>query len=80
MSMVSLRIPEYLHEQVRLLAEREKISINQLITLAVAEKVAVLTAEDRIRDRAKHASRERFQKALKSVPDTEPAPEDRFKE
>jgi HicB family len=79
MSAVSLRLPAYLHEQVRVLAEREKISINQLITLAVAEKVAVLLAEDQIRMRVKNASREKFLAALSKVPSTEPAPEDRFK-
>jgi predicted transcriptional regulator len=78
MSTVSLRIPEYLHEQVRLLAEREKVSINQLITLAVAEKVAVLIAEDRIRERAKKASRGRFERALARVPDVEPHKADKF--
>lgn len=78
MSTVSLRLPDYLHEQVRILAEREHVSINQLITLALAEKIAVLVAEDRIRERAKRSSRDKFRKAMESIPANEPAPEDRF--
>ena len=42
MSASNLRLPESLHMQVRELAERDKVSINQFVTLAVAEKVAAL--------------------------------------
>lgn len=38
MSTISLRLPDSLHKQVRKLAEKENVSINQLITLALAEK------------------------------------------
>lgn len=38
MSTISLRLPDSLHKQVRKLAEQESVSINQLITLALAEK------------------------------------------
>jgi len=38
MSVLSLRLPDSLHEQARELAEREDISLNQFIALAVAEK------------------------------------------
>jgi predicted HicB family RNase H-like nuclease len=40
MSTISLRLPESLHNTARKLAERENISINQLITLALAEKIS----------------------------------------
>ena len=42
MSTLSLRLPESLHKRLAALAEREGISINQLITSAVAEKMAAL--------------------------------------
>ena len=42
MSTLSLRLPESLHKFARELAEKENISINQLITLALAEKLAAL--------------------------------------
>ncbi len=42
MSTISLRLPESLHERVRAVAEREGVSINQLITIALAEKLSAL--------------------------------------
>lgn len=45
MSTISLRLPEYLHESARKLAEQEQISINQLITLALTEKISSLMTE-----------------------------------
>jgi len=38
MSAISLRLPESLYEAVRELAERDHVSINQFITLALAER------------------------------------------
>lgn len=35
MSTISLRLPDSLHKQVRKLAEKESVSINQLTTLAL---------------------------------------------
>jgi predicted HicB family RNase H-like nuclease len=40
MSASSLRIPESLHRELRELARREGVSINQLISSAVGEKLA----------------------------------------
>ena len=42
---VSLRLPPHLLERVKRLAEEESISVNQLLTVAVAEKIARLDAE-----------------------------------
>lgn len=46
MNTLSLRLPDSLHRQVRLLARREGISINQLIASAAAEKVTALMTEE----------------------------------
>jgi predicted nucleic acid-binding protein len=42
---VSLRLPPHLLEHLKRLAEAEAISVNQLVTVAVAEKIARLDAE-----------------------------------
>lgn len=78
MSTLSIRIPDYLHEQVKNLAANEKISMNQFITLALAEKMSALMTEDYIKERAKRASKEKFLEALKKVPDVEPEEYDRL--
>ncbi len=77
MSAISVRLPESLHRAVRQLAEREKISINQLITVALAEKLSALMTEEYLEARAARADADRFRAALAQVPDTEPDPGDR---
>jgi hypothetical protein len=46
MSTLSLRLPESLHRQFGELAEREGVSIDQLISSAVAEKMTALLTEE----------------------------------
>ena len=78
MSTMSLRLPNSLHKQVRELAEEEGISINQFVTLALAEKVAALQAIDYLEARAKRGSREKLLDILAKAPDVEPAEYDRL--
>jgi uncharacterized protein (DUF1778 family) len=78
MSTLSLRIPHSLHEQIRLLAKREGISINQFVASAAAEKMTALLTEEYIEARAKKGSVKKFKKVLKKVPDSEPGPYDRI--
>jgi hypothetical protein len=78
MSTISLRLPESLHESARALAEKENISINQLITLALAEKVSALMTEEYLGERAKRASKHKFHKAMAKVADVEPEEQDKL--
>ncbi|MEW6220979.1 MAG: YlcI/YnfO family protein [Thermodesulfobacteriota bacterium] len=57
MSTLSLRLPASLHRELRNLASREGVSINQFIATAVAEKVAALLTEDYLQARAGRGSR-----------------------
>jgi uncharacterized protein (DUF1778 family) len=72
MSALSLRLPKSLHEQLREVAHEEGISVNQFIMLAVAEKVASISAIEYLEKRAKRGSREKFLEILSKVPDVEP--------
>lgn len=78
MSAFSLRLPESLHEAVRDLAKRENVSINQFITLALAEKVSALMTEEYLQQRAGRGSRQKFQTAMGKVADAEPNERDRL--
>jgi len=78
MSTLSLRLPESLHKSARALAKKEKVSINQLVTLALAEKVAALGAEDYLEKRAMRASEAKFDKAMAKVAKVEPPENDRL--
>ena len=78
MSTISLRLPESLHKAARNLAREENISINQLITLALAEKVSALAAEDYLQKRSARGSRKKFLDTLAKVPHAEPPESDRL--
>ena len=76
MSTISLRLPNSLHSKVRELAKQENVSINQFITLALAEKISALATEDYLQERATRGQRDRFEQALAKVADVEPLPQD----
>ncbi len=78
MSTISLRLPDSLHKQVRKLAEKESVSINQLITLALAEKLSALMTEEYLEERAKRGSRKKFERAMAKVPKMDPEESDRL--
>ena len=67
MSTISLRLPDSLHKRVRKLAQEENVSINQLITMAVAEKLSALLTESYLAARAKRGTRPKFDKVLRKV-------------
>jgi len=78
MSAISLRLPASLHEKAREVARQESVSVNQLITLALAEKLSALMAEDYLVMRARRGDRAKFEAALAKAPDVEPEEDDRF--
>jgi hypothetical protein len=78
MSTISLSLPESLHRTARDLAEKENVSLDQLITLALAEKIAALMTEEYLGERARRGDRDAFHKALSKVPDVEPEDRDRL--
>ncbi len=78
MGALSLRLPESLHRKLGEVAEREGVSINQLISSAVAEKMSALMTEEYLEARAKRGSRRKFEAVLKKIPDVEPDDSDRI--
>ena len=78
MSAISLRLPESLHKRVRELAKQEDVSINQFITTALAEKLAVLMTIEYLEERGKRGSRRKFRRALSKVRDRKPDAADRL--
>jgi predicted DNA-binding ribbon-helix-helix protein len=77
MSTLSIRLPNSLHKNLKWIAEKEGVSINQLIASAVAEKISALETESYLQSRAVRGSREAFEQALAAAPDVEPMSEDR---
>ncbi len=78
MTMMSLRLPKSLHGDLKEIAKLEEISMNQFVTIAVAEKIAALNTLDYLEKRAKRGSREKLLEILAKAPDVEPEEYDRF--
>ena len=76
MGRISVRLPQSLHERLRELAKQENVSMNQFITLALAEKIAALSTEDYLLERAERGNRTSFERAMAKVADVEPPPHD----
>ena len=78
MSALSLRLPESLHKAAKVLAKKEHISINQLIMLALAEKIAALDTVDYLNERSKKGSRTKYLNVLKKAPNIKPDNQDKL--
>jgi predicted transcriptional regulator len=75
---MSVRLPNYLHREIKKLAEQEGISMNQFIATAAAEKMSSLKTVDYLKERAERGSREKFERVLQNVPDVEPEEHDKL--
>ena len=72
MSTLSVRLPNSLHRQLRELAEREGVSMNQLISSAVGEKLACLLTVDYLRERGAQGKRSAYDRVLRRVRNVPP--------
>lgn len=66
-SNFALRLQPSLLDEARKLAEAEGVALNQLINVAVAEKVSALRTEEYFSSRARRANPERIARILKRV-------------
>ena len=78
MSELTIKIPDYLRRQAEALAGREKMSLDELVSLALASHMSAWLAKDSMEVRAKRGSWKKFQAVLDKVPDVEPEAYDKF--
>lgn len=78
MSMVEEVIPDSLMKQIRELAGREGVTVEQFISSAAAEKAAAWMTVEYLRARASRGDRRSFERALDHVPDVEPEGPDKL--
>ncbi len=69
MTALTIRLPNSVHESIKLLARRDGISVNQFIASAAAEKMASFQTLDYLRREAALSKREDFEQFLSRVPD-----------
>ncbi len=66
-SNFALRVPPTLLAEARKAAESEGVALNQLITLALAEKVSAMRTEEYFEERARRADPTRVSRILARV-------------
>jgi len=80
MKTIEAQIPEPVLKQAQELAARERIPLEQLISLAVTQSVGIWSNESYLALRGSRATRAKFLDALREVPDVEPASHDHLPE
>ena len=77
MSTLSIRLPHSIHQHAKRLARDEGVSVNQLVSSALAEKLSALDAERYLSERARRGKRVDIDAILTKIPSVSPEPRDR---
>ena len=77
MSTLTIRLPDSLMKRIESLAAKEGYSVDQFLASAAAEKLAVVTTMEYLRQEAAAGRREDFEHYLNAVPATPPQDSDR---
>ena len=72
MGALSLRLPESIHRHIRDIAKAEGVSINQLISSAITEKISAIMTEEYLQKRADRANIKAMEAVLNKVASREP--------
>jgi predicted transcriptional regulator len=72
---VTITVPEVLYRKASEIAKAEHVSVDEVFAAALAQQVSAL---DRIKERAKRGSRDKFLAVLDKSPDVEPDEYDRL--
>lgn len=73
MTRFALDLPDSLLDGAKAAAARDGTTVEQLLTLAIAEKLSALDAEELIATRAARADAQAYRAILDGVPDVPPA-------
>jgi hypothetical protein len=76
MTTIEANVPDALAKQVKELADQENVSVDQLVSIALAYQVSAWRKRDTIEERAKRGSWEKFDQAMAKVRDVPPLPGD----
>ena len=76
MSTLTIQLPDGVARQLRECADKEGVTVDQLLSSAAAEKLSAMLTVAHLRERARHAKREDFDNYLAASPDVPPLPGD----
>ena len=75
---ISANIPDVLYQQLESFAEKEQISIEGLLAIALSSQIALWSTSDYLEEKAKRVNWDAFEKVLAKVPNVEPDECDRL--
>ena len=78
MDSITINLDESLKKALKEIEKKENISIQEFIASAIREKIDIFMSSDYISNRAKGASKEKFEQAMLTIPETEPDEFDRL--
>jgi hypothetical protein len=76
MSTLEVKIPDLLLMQINEIAAKEKVSVDQIVSIALAAQVSASQARESISSRAKRVDWQKVDDILARVPDNPPLPGD----
>lgn len=80
MTTIEAKVPDYLARLAAEVAEREKVSVDQIVALALSAQVEAWRIRDDMETRARRANPADFDALLAKVPDVPPLPGDELPE
>jgi hypothetical protein len=78
MAKLQLRLPESIHNKVRKIAEKEQVSINQLLVNSISNEIIRYETQQFFAGRSKDFNEQGFLEALREIPAVEPLEVDRL--
>ena len=79
MTTLTARVPDSIYNRIKSLADREEISIDQLVSMALSAQIAVMLTGESIAERAKRGNWKRAKEILAKAPAVEPEEIDKLK-
>ena len=76
MTMIKANVPDYLSKLTAEAAEKEKVSVDQIVALTLASQVSAWKVRDDIETRSRRGKLDDLDRILARVPDVPPQPGD----
>ena len=80
MSTLEAKVPDLLLRQVKELAEKQKVSVDQVVSSALAAEVSAHSTRESAASRARRVNWAKVDEILSRVPDVPPMPGDELPE
>ena len=78
MTQLSINLPDSIYNGIRGLSQRENIPLDQLVALALSEKMSAMMTEEYLKQRGMRGDRKKFLAVLDQAPDVPADGEDRY--